>query len=108
MNFHYGPSPMIPLWDRDDVEEVGSTIVHLHSVREEYVRAAVPVLTGIAFAASYDLAGAAIVAFAPPPWKPIGLAMLAPGPSEAILLVSVILSEVESKKKFLLGCYSIK
>jgi hypothetical protein len=85
MNFHYGPSPMIPLWDRDDVEEVGSTIVHLHSVREEYVRAAVPVLTGIAFAASYDLAGAAIVAFAPPPWKPIGLAMLAPGPSEAIL-----------------------
>ena len=85
MKSQFGPSPMVNLWDYDDVAEVVSTLHHLHSVREENVRAAVPVATGVAFAASYDLAGAAIVAFAPPPWKPIGLTMLAPGPSEAIL-----------------------
>ncbi len=41
---------------------------------------AVPLATGIAFVAAPYIAGAAIVAFAPPWLKPVGVAMLVPNP----------------------------
>ena len=47
--------------------------------------AAIPIATGLALAGAYDAVGLAIVVFAPPPLKPIGVIMLAPGPSELIL-----------------------
>ena len=45
----------------------------------------ISIITGLAFAGAYDAVGLGIVLFAPPPWKPIGATMLAPGPSEVIL-----------------------
>ena len=44
------------------------------------VRQSVPILTGVAFVAAPYVAGAAIVAFAPPWAKPVGAAMLVPNP----------------------------
>jgi len=55
------------------------------SRRREIVRTGIPIFTGLAAAAAYDIAGLAVVAFAPPPLKPVGLAMIAPGPTEPIL-----------------------
>ncbi len=40
----------------------------------------IAVATGITFVATPYIVGASIVAFAPPPFKPIGLAMLFPNP----------------------------
>lgn len=54
------------------------------SRRRDIARQAVPVGTGIAFVATPYLVGAAIVAFAPPPFKPLGVAMLVPSPMDAV------------------------
>jgi hypothetical protein len=48
----------------------------------------IPLLTGLAFAATPYVVGAAIVAFAPPWYKPIGLSMMVPGPSDPLLFAA--------------------
>lgn len=44
----------------------------------------IPLAFGAAFVAVPYVVGGAIVVFAPPPWKPVGLAMLAPSPMDAV------------------------
>ena len=73
MRSHFGPSPMVPVWHNPETREF---------IQESEF---IPVVSGLALAAAYDIAGLAVIAFAPPPFKPIGVAMVAPGPSEAIL-----------------------
>ncbi len=46
--------------------------------RREIARQVIPVGTGVAFAAAPFVAGAAIVAFAPPWMKPLGVSMMVP------------------------------
>ena len=44
----------------------------------------IPIATAITFVAVPYVIGGAIVLFAPPPFKPIGMAMLAPSPMDAV------------------------
>ncbi len=48
----------------------------------------IPLMTGLAFAAAPYVAGAAIVVFAPPWYKPVGLSMMVPGPSDPLLFAA--------------------
>ena len=75
-----------PSFDRlEVVEETEEQILQFYG---NVVRHTVPVVTGAAFVAAPYLAGAAIVAFAPPWLKPIGVAMLVPSPADALYFVA--------------------
>ena len=78
-------SPMVSPWDLEDVKDVYHHVADFEQRKDEYLRDAIPFVTGFAAAAAYDLAGLAVIWFAPPWLKPIGVAMVAPGPSEAAL-----------------------
>ncbi len=64
------PGPYTLEWSWETAEE---RVTH---VKEHPI----PVATGVAFAAAPYVFGAGIVAFAPPPFKVIGAAMLVPNP----------------------------
>jgi len=51
---------------------------------ETGIRDNFPVLTGAVFVGAPYVVGAGIVAFAPPVFKPLGLAMLVPSPMDAV------------------------
>ena len=64
------PGPYSLEWSWETAEE---RVTH---VKEHPI----PVATGVAFVATPYVIGAGIVAFAPPPFKVIGVAMLVPNP----------------------------
>ncbi len=64
------PGPYTLEWSMETAEE-RVTRVQEHPI---------PVVTGVAFVAAPYVTGALIVAFAPPPYKPLGTLMLVPNP----------------------------
>lgn len=68
------PTPSWPVLEEKDDE-----IVQFYG---DVVRHTVPIVTGLAFAATPYVVGGIIVAFAPPWLKPIGVAMLVPSPAD--------------------------
>lgn len=77
------PGPMSLEWTLGTARKRVGKIEHAITVERP-----IPVLTGLAFVAAPYAAGAAIVAFAPPWIKPIGLSMMVPGPSDPLLFAA--------------------
>ncbi len=64
----------------------------VHDVRDWIVPepspSPIPIIFGTAAVAAPYVAGVAIVAFAPPWWKPIGASMLVPGPTDPLFFAA--------------------
>lgn len=67
------PGPYKLEWSRETARDRISR-------RRQISSQVIPVATAVAFVATPYLVGATIVAIAPPPFKPIGVAMLVPNP----------------------------
>tara|TARA_Y100001968_G_C19275965_1_gene676740 strand:+ start:131 stop:496 length:366 start_codon:yes stop_codon:yes gene_type:complete len=90
---HFSRRGKRPILDRFTLVEGGGIQIDIPGpyiiewskrVKAERIRKAVPVLAGVAAAAAPYAVGAAIVAYAPPPYKPIGVSMMIPtGAGEA-------------------------
>ncbi len=48
----------------------------------------VPFVTAMTFVAVPYVVGGMIVVLAPPPWKPVGVSMMVPGPSDPLLFAA--------------------